>query len=145
MDDVSPRALSAREQREIDDPAFAKALELVRFYRDPATKTLWPLLAIGFVGFLGIALGWRAAARTLAVPLQMPAFVSGGLGGLLLVGLACLIASIHFSRGDAARERREIDDLITEARLLLEVAPHLRPRRVPAQRRARSARPRARA
>lgn len=115
-----------RELEHTDESDLIKALDLVRFWRDPASKALWPLTLIGIGGFIGIAIGYRAAARTLAVPLQTPALVSGGLAGLALVGLACLLTSIHMSRGDAARERREIDGLLDEARLLLEVAPKLR-------------------
>lgn len=121
----APR-LSERDLKIAQDPAFAKAIELVRFWRDPATAALLPLSLIAIGGFVAIAFGWRAAARTVAVPLQTPALISGGFGGLALVAIACLVGSIHFSRGDAARERAEIDDLIQEARSLLDVAPQLR-------------------
>jgi hypothetical protein len=130
-------AIDRRDAADASDPLFAKALELVRFWRDPATRALPSFLVLGGAGFLGLAFGWRAAARTLAVPLQIPAVVSGGIGGFMLVAAACLLASIHFSRGDAARERREIDELIEEARLLLEVAPKLVAK--PTARRRRSA------
>src|ERR1700712_1480831 len=123
MSPPEEHSLSAREVKDNQDPGFAKALDLVRFWRDPATAAFWPLALIALAGFVAIGFGWHAAARTLAVPLQTPALVSGGFGGLALVGLACLIGSIHFSRGDAARERRGIDDMITEARLLFLVGP----------------------
>ena len=120
----------------VDDPTISdddvqRMINVIRFLRDPGTPALWVLGGAVLVGFGGLALGWRAAARTLAVPLQTPAVVSGGFGGIALIVTACLVASIHLSRRDAAREDNELERLIDEAYELARVAPALRSRTAP--------------
>lgn len=124
MVDRLPRALA--DDPDITDDDVVRMLNVVRFLRDPGTPALWVLGGATLVGFGGIVLGWRAAARTLAVPLQTPALVSGGFGGMAIIATACLVATIHLSRRDAAREDNELDRLIDEAYELLKVAPDLR-------------------
>jgi hypothetical protein len=75
---------------------------------------------IVIAGFVGIALGWRVAARTLVVPFQVPAMVSGGLGGLALIILGAGLASIQVGRRLAAEERAETEDLLDEAAALMD-------------------------
>jgi hypothetical protein len=89
--------------------------------RDPAAPslTLYACLVVG--GFVGIGLGWRAAARTLFVPFQVPALVSGGLGGIALIVLGAGLASTQVGRRLAAEERAETEDLLDEAAALLDV------------------------
>lgn len=110
----------------VTDDDVQRMLNVVRFLRDPGTPAVWVLSGAVLVGFAAIALGWRAAARTLAVPLQTPALVSGGLGGMAIVLVACIVLTIHLSRRDSAREENEIDRLIDSAYELLRVAPELR-------------------
>jgi hypothetical protein len=78
-------------------------------------------------GFVGIALGWRVAARTLIVPFQVPAMVSGGLGGLALIILGAGLASIQVGRRLAAEERAETEDLLDEAAALMDAMRGTRP------------------
>ena len=87
--------------------------------RDPAAAslTLYTCLVVG--GFVAIGLGWRAAARTLFVPFQVPALVSGALGGVALVVIGCALANVQAGRRLAAEERAETEELLDEAAALL--------------------------
>jgi hypothetical protein len=87
--------------------------------RDPAAPSL--LLFAGLVvgGFVAIGLGWRVAARTLYVGLQIPAIVSGALGGIVLVALGAGLASIQAGRRLAASERAETEAVLDEAHALV--------------------------
>jgi hypothetical protein len=76
---------------------------------------------IVLVGFVGIALGWKVAARTLVVPFQVPAMVSGGLGGLALIILGAGLAQVQVGRRLAAQERAETENLLDEAAALMDV------------------------
>lgn len=89
--------------------------------RDPAAPSLVLFTGIALAGFVAIALGWRAAARTLVVAFQVPALVSGGLGGLALILLGAGLVSVQSGRRMAAAERRETEALLDEAAGLLEV------------------------
>ena len=62
-------------------------------------------------GFVAIALAWRGAAATLAVPLQTPHAVSGGLAGVGLIVFGMGIAYVHLARVAAAHEADAIDDI----------------------------------
>jgi hypothetical protein len=90
--------------------------------RDPAAPSLllYGCLVVG--GFVAIALGWRVAARTLFVYFQVPALVSGGVGGLALIVIGSGLAATQVGRRLAAAERAETEDLLDEAASLLDVA-----------------------
>lgn len=89
--------------------------------RDPAAPGLLLFGGLMLAGLAAIALGWRAAARTLVVPFQVPALVSGGLGGLALVLLGAGLFSVHSARRLAAQERVEFDGLLDDAAALVAV------------------------
>lgn len=80
--------------------------------RDPSAPSLavFALVAIG--GFVAIGLGWRIAARTLFVPFQVPAMLSGGLGGLALVMTGAALLNAQVSRRLAAAERAETEAIL---------------------------------
>ena len=87
--------------------------------RDPSAPSLALFAALAVGGFVAIGLGWRVAARTLNVGLQVPALVSGALGGLVLVALGAGFASIQAGRRLAAAERAETELLLDEAHALV--------------------------
>jgi hypothetical protein len=89
--------------------------------RDPAAPSLALYVALVIGGFVAIGLGWRAAARTLFVPFQVPALVSGGLGGLALIMLGAGLAVTQVGRRLAAQERADTEDLLDEAAAVLDV------------------------
>lgn len=88
------------------------------------------LLFAGLVlaGFAAIGIGWKVAARTLVVPFQTPALVSGALGGLALVLTGAALANIQAGRWFEAGERAEMDELLDEAAALLDVLDRRRAR-----------------
>lgn len=87
---------------------------------DPVAPSLLLFGGLVLAGFVAIGLGWRVAARTLFVPFQTPALVSGGLGGLGLVVLGAALASTQSSRRMAAVERAETEAVLDEAAALVE-------------------------
>ena len=94
--------------------------------RDPLAPSMLMFGAMILAGFVGIALGWKVAARTLIVPFQVPAMVSGGLGGLALIILGAGLASIQVGRRLAAEERAETEDLLDEAAALMDAMKGVR-------------------
>ena len=94
--------------------------------RDPLAPSMLMFGAMILAGFVGIALGWKVAARTLIVPFQVPAMVSGGLGGLALIFLGAGLASIQVGRRLAAEERAETEDLLDEAAALMDAMKGVR-------------------
>jgi hypothetical protein len=70
-------------------------------------------------GFAAIGAGWRIVARTLDVSLQIPAVVSGGLGGLTLVLIGTAFSNIQLDRRAAHRESRETEALLDELAALV--------------------------
>ena len=86
------------------------------------------LLFAGFVlgGFAAIGVGWKVAARTLFVPFQTPALVSGAMGGLALVLIGAILANIQAGRWFDAVERAETEDLLDEAAALLDALDRTR-------------------
>ncbi len=70
-------------------------------------------------GLAALAFAWQGAAALLAVPLQIPFLVSGGLGGLALVGLGLALFDIQTDRRDRARGRDELNELTAKAAAFL--------------------------
>ena len=94
---------------------------------DPATPSLALFASLVVVGFVAIGLGYRVAARTLFVPFQTPALVSGAMGGLALILLGGGLLTIQTGRRAAAVERAETEAVIDEAAALVDAV--LRSRR----------------
>lgn len=82
------------------------------------------IIACGLIagGFAILALSWRGVARLMLVPLQLPFLVSGGVGGVALIGIGAAILGIQLARYQRAKERREIEDLLMAATDLLTLA-----------------------
>ena len=106
-----------------------RALVVIRFVRDPAFPGVALLAIVMIAGFAVLLLAWTGAARTLFVSLQVPHLVSGGLGGLALIGSGAALLDIQLGRRDAAREQRLTDGIIDEVVELMGLAPALRARR----------------
>jgi hypothetical protein len=120
----------------IEDRDVRRALSLVRFLRDPALPGVLLMVGLILAGFGAVLFGWRGAARAAYVPLQVPALVSGGVGGLALIGVGVALLDIQSARRHAAREQRIVDDALDELAELVALAPKIR--RVMAERRPRS-------
>ena len=91
-----------------------------RALRDPAMRAILVLVALAAIGYTMMWLGWRGAARTIFVPLQSPWVMSGGLGGLAVLGMALGAWSVHVGRRQDAQNRAAEERLVRDAVLLIE-------------------------
>lgn len=86
---------------------------------DPAAPSLALFAAFVIAGFAAIAIGWKVAARTTVVPYQVPALVSGAMGGLALIVIGACLANIQAGRRLAAAERAEAEVVLDELAALV--------------------------
>ncbi len=105
------------------NPAASRAH---RLFRDPILPSLLLMGSLVVFGFLMIALGWRAVARTLAIPLQTPGLVSGGLAGIALVGLGLRLIDVQLERRSDAAEDDQMVSIVAELRALIRDGQNLR-------------------
>jgi hypothetical protein len=105
--------------------------------RDPAVPSLVLFGAVAGAGFVAIFLGWLIASRTRFVPHQVPALVSGGLGGLALILIGGGLFAVQDRRRLAALERAEHEALLDEVLALSAAFRSATARPVRAPRRAR--------
>lgn len=117
--------VTSQEQRWLD-----RSLALIRFVRDPAFPGVALIATLLLSGFAVVLVAWSGVARTLYVALQVPHLVSGGLGGLALMGAGAALLDIQLSRRESAREQRLNDEVIDEVVELMGLAPALRARRL---------------
>lgn len=89
---------------------------------DPFLSSLVALGALGVSGLVAVALAWRGAAAELSVASQVPFVMSGGFGGLALVGFAAGVLVIQHRRWVEARRRTELEAVIDAAAELLAAA-----------------------
>lgn len=68
------------------------------------------LLVVG--GIAGIGFGYVMVARTVNVFDQVPAMVSGGLGGIGLVIVGCVFGYVQIGRACSERERADEEHLL---------------------------------
>jgi nitrate reductase gamma subunit len=92
----------------------------VKRLRDPVAVIALVGVVLVVAGFAAMLLGWRGAAATLSVPLQLPYLVSGGIGGIALIGLGLSLCNLAASRREAAREIVRWRALVDQAVQLLE-------------------------
>jgi hypothetical protein len=114
------------------DALVQRALAFVRLLRDPALPGLLLMAAMVLVGFGALFLGWRGAARTIYVPLQLPHIASAALGGLALIGLGIGLFDMQMDRRNVAREQELTDEILDEVAALVALAPELRRHKVSA-------------
>ena len=88
--------------------------------RDPGVQAVVVLALLAVAGFVMLALGWRGAARTIYVPLQVPWVASGGVAGLAVLGMALGAWSIHAGRRQDAEHRADMEELVRAAAELAE-------------------------
>ena len=109
--------MNSRERQAEKD--LQRALALVRFMRDPALPGMILMVVLILAGLGALGFAWFVSARTVLVPLQVPAGVSGGLGGLALVGMGAALLNLQITRRDEARERRLTQEALDEVTALL--------------------------
>lgn len=111
------------------DAFVQRALAFVRLLRDPALPGLLLMSAMVLVGFGALLIGWRGAARTVYVALQLPHIASAALGGLALIGLGVGLFNMQMDRRYIAREQELTDEILDEIAAVVALAPDLRQRR----------------
>jgi hypothetical protein len=72
-------------------------------------------------GAAAIVIGYVIAARTLDVFDQVPAIVSGGIGGMALILTGCVLAYVQVGRACAERERSAEDGVLERIGALAEI------------------------
>ena len=83
------------------------------------TRALLTMVGVAVAGLVALVFGWLHVARTLFVPLQLPALVSGGLAGIALLGAGALLLATHLERQASARRSDQLDALLDEAAALV--------------------------
>ncbi|HVU61286.1 MAG TPA: hypothetical protein VG899_07840 [Mycobacteriales bacterium] len=78
----------------------------------PLALALWSCAALVVAGGVAITVGYVIAARTLDVFDQIPALVSGGIGGIALVVTGCVLGYVQVGRACAERERADDDAVL---------------------------------
>jgi hypothetical protein len=93
----------------------------VNGWRDePAAGSLLLFGGLIVAGFVAVYLGYREAAHTSFAPSQLPALISGGLGGLALVLLGSGLLNIQLRRRLAATRRAANEAALEELSALIE-------------------------
>ena len=87
---------------------------------DPQAVASWIAVAMIVAAFASFYIAWRGAAATLAVALQLPYAVSGGVGGLILLVTGASLLVIQARRRRHARERRLLEGALAEAYRVLD-------------------------
>lgn len=99
---------------------------LAQGLRDPAQRATWIGLLLVVTGLVLGFFGYRGVAATLDVYVQLPFALSGGLGGLALVGAGLALCNAQAARYaealDRAAEQRlveawtDLESLVTRRR-----------------------------
>jgi hypothetical protein len=95
---------------------------LRRALRDPFTVSVTVLVVLAAGGLAGIGIGWRGAAASLNVSVQLPYIVSGVIGGLALLGFSLGLLLVQARRRQEARRRAEFDRVVRAAADVLAAA-----------------------
>lgn len=94
--------------------------------RDAALPGILLFAAFTLGGLVAVLVGWRITALERFVPLQTPAGVSAGVGGLVLAGTGLALLALQLERRAAARRAAAVDQLLDEAAQLALVGARLR-------------------
>jgi hypothetical protein len=86
-------------------------------------------------GFVAIGVAWMGVADTVIIPTQVAYALSGGFGGLALLGTGIALLEVQRRRMAAAQDRRDLADFAAELGDVAELiaAAHAQP--APARRR----------
>lgn len=101
----------------VELPAWVASLS------DRGVQSALVLVAVAALGFVGLGLTWTGAAGTLEVWKQTAFVVSGGLGGLALVGACLCLAAVHGERRLSATDRVWLESAIEIAVNVSETLP----------------------
>jgi len=79
-------------------------------FQDPSLPAVAGSALGVLAGFAAIVLAWWGASAELFAVLETPWVVSGGIGGLLLVGVSATLGALHLRRRSVARELVLLDE-----------------------------------
>ena len=94
-----------------------------RLATDPFARSLALAVLMIAGGFVAIFIGYRGAARSVNVAVQLPYAISGGVGGIALILTGAGVIAIQSSRYWAARERQWLDVIATRSADVMEKLP----------------------
>lgn len=89
--------------------------------RDGVGESLVVAAALALAGFASMTLAWRGTADKVKVPDQLPYLLSGALGGLALIGVAAVLATIQQRRWVEAHRQARFEAVVAAAADLLAV------------------------
>jgi hypothetical protein len=87
--------------------------------REPLTSTVIVVVGLVAAGYTAMGFAWHYTAYTLVVAFQIPAVISGALGGLSLVVIGAVLLNVQYGRYTAATESAETELLLDEAAALV--------------------------
>jgi hypothetical protein len=90
-------------------------MSVIRPTRDPWVRAAVVLAAGAPAGFVVLVLSWRGATNETRIADQLPWLVSGGCGGVGLIGASIGLLYVHLERRRAALHRRELGRLVSLA------------------------------
>lgn len=96
----------------------------MRRVSDPFVASVVALGVLGAAAFVTLALGWQGLAAEVNVATQVAFLVSGGIGGLALVGFASGVVVIQARRRDEAQRRAAFERVVSAATELLASVRH---------------------
>jgi hypothetical protein len=71
-------------------------------------------IGLAVAGFVAVFISWIGISATLVVPTQVAFAVSGGIGGVALVGAGIALLLVQTRRRTAAEDRRDLHGFATE-------------------------------
>jgi hypothetical protein len=93
-----------------------------RAFADPFVVSVTVLLLLAAAGLAAVGLGWRGAAASLSVSVQITYIVSGVFGGVALLAFALGLLRVQARRRCAALRRADVDRVVVAAARALAAA-----------------------
>lgn len=91
----------------------------MRRFVNPFFSSVAVLCSLVLGGFVILILTWRGVAANVRVADQIPFLISGGVGGIAVIGVAIALLALQMRRLDEARRRAGYDELVRSAVRLL--------------------------
>lgn len=92
-------------------------------WADKGLQAVLVLVAVAVAGLAGLGIAWDGVAATLFPSLQMPFIVSGGFGGIAIVGTALSLLAVHLERRSSASDRAQLETIIGAAAAVADELP----------------------
>lgn len=96
--------------------------------RDPRLSAALVLGLMTVAGLVLVVVGYRGTSDLARVVYQLPYVISGGIGGIALVGISLALLSIHLDRVEGAEERYELAQVQREIMRLVSASASSRTR-----------------